>query len=148
MARPARKLSQGGQSVLPGEFRRLHLAHRGRCGAPRIHALLRGLGQEASRGRIERLMRHHGIKAIMCKRPCLAGEEAWVIGEWRSSCERKYYFSNLPANANLKTLAATIKARWVCEQVRQQMKEEPGLDHFEGRSWQGLHRNAFMTMIA
>jgi SRSO17 transposase len=41
-----------------------------------------------------------------------------------------------------------IKARWICEQAHQQMKEELGLDHFEGRSWQGLHRHALMTMIA
>jgi SRSO17 transposase len=47
----------------------------------------------------------------------------------------------------LKELAAAIKARWVCEQAHQQMKEELGLDHFEGRSWQGLHRHALMTMI-
>jgi hypothetical protein len=37
---------------------------------------------------------------------------------------------------------------WVCEQAHQQMKEELGLDHFEGQSWQGLHRHALMTMIA
>jgi hypothetical protein len=48
----------------------------------------------------------------------------------------------------VRTLAATIKARWICEQAHQQMKEELGLDHFEGRSWQGLHRHALMTMIA
>jgi SRSO17 transposase len=45
-------------------------------------------------------------------------------------------------------LAAAIKARWVCEQAHQQLKEELGLDHFEGRSWTGLHRHALMTMIA
>src|SRR4029077_730216 len=39
-------------------------------------------------------------------------------------------------------------ARWVCEQAHQQLKEELGLDHFEGRSWAGLHRHALMTMIA
>jgi SRSO17 transposase len=78
----------------------------------------------------------------------MPGEEAWLIGELRSSGERKYYLSNLPADVDLKTLAATIKARWVCEQAHQQMKEELGLDHFEGRSWQGLHRHALMTMIA
>jgi len=78
----------------------------------------------------------------------MPGEEAWLIGELRSSGERKYYLSNLPADTDLKTLAATIKARWVCEQAHQQMKEELGLDHFEGRSWQGLHRHALMTMIA
>src|SRR5438045_8837208 len=47
-----------------------------------------------------------------------------------------------------RTLAATIKARWICEQAHQQLKEELGLDHFEGRSWQGLLRHALMTMIA
>ena len=78
----------------------------------------------------------------------LPGEEAWLVGEHRSSGERKYYLSNLPAEADLTTLAATIKARWVCEQAHQQMKEELGLDHFEGRSWTGLHRHALMTMIA
>ncbi len=36
----------------------------------------------------------------------------------------------------------------VCEQAHQQLKEELGLDHFEGRSWTGLHRHALMTMIA
>ncbi len=78
----------------------------------------------------------------------MPGEEAWLVGEHRASGERKYYLSNLPAEADLATLAATIKARWVCEQAHQQMKEELGLDHFEGRSWQGLHRHALMTMIA
>jgi hypothetical protein len=56
--------------------------------------------------------------------------------------------SNLPADATIKTLVATIKARWVCEQAHQQLKEELGRDHFEGRSWTGLHRHALMTMIA
>jgi len=78
----------------------------------------------------------------------LPGDEAWLIGEPRMLGERKYYLANLPAKTDLRTLAATIKARWICEQAHQQMKEELGLDHFEGRSWQGLHRHALMTMIA
>src|SRR2546423_1737235 len=78
----------------------------------------------------------------------LPGEEAWLIGEQRASGEKKYYLANLPATTDLRTLAATIKARWICEQAHQQLKEELGLDHFEGRSWQGLHRHALMTMIA
>jgi SRSO17 transposase len=78
----------------------------------------------------------------------LSGDEAWLIGEHRMSGEKKYYLANLPAKTDLRTLATTIKARWVCEQAHQQMKEELGLDHFEGRSWQGLHRHALMTMIA
>jgi SRSO17 transposase len=71
-----------------------------------------------------------------------------VTGEHRSTGERKYYLSNLPADTPIKQLAGAIKARWVCEQAHQQLKEELGLDHFEGRSWQGLHRHCLMCMIA
>jgi len=78
----------------------------------------------------------------------LPGDEAWLIGEHRASGEKKYYLAHLPAETNLRTMTAIIKARWICEQAHQQMKEELGLDHFEGRSWQGLHRHALMTMIA
>src|SRR5271166_2410549 len=78
----------------------------------------------------------------------LPGDEAWLIGEHRMSGEKKYYLANLPAKTDLRTLAATIKGRWICEQAHQQLKEELGLDHFEGRSWKGLHRHALMTMIA
>lgn len=79
----------------------------------------------------------------------LPGEdEAWLVGEWRSNGERKYYLCNLPAATSLRTLAATIKARWVCEQAHQQLKQELGLDDFEGRSWTGIHRHALMSCIA
>jgi len=40
------------------------------------------------------------------------------------------------------------RSRRVCEQPHQQLQEELGLDHFEGRSWRGLHRPALMTMTA
>jgi SRSO17 transposase len=79
---------------------------------------------------------------------CMPGEEVWLVGERRSTGEQKYYVSNLPGDATIRVLAAAIKARWVCEQAHQQLKEELGLDHFEGRSWIGLHRHALMTMIA
>jgi SRSO17 transposase len=79
---------------------------------------------------------------------CMPGDEVWLVGERRSTGEQKYYVSNLPADTSLKKLAASIKARWICEQAHQQLKEELGLDHFEGRSWTGLHRHALMTMIA
>jgi SRSO17 transposase len=78
----------------------------------------------------------------------MPGDEAWLIGERRASGERKYYLSSLAADTPIKALVSTIKARWICEQAHQELKEELGLDHFEGRSWQGLHRHALMTMIA
>jgi SRSO17 transposase len=78
----------------------------------------------------------------------LPGDEVWLVGEWRSNGERKYYLSNLPPRTSLRALAAAIKARWVCEQGHQQLKQELGLGHFEGRSWTGLHRHALMTCMA
>lgn len=89
----------------------------------------------------------------------LPGEAAWLVGEARVNGVRKYYLTNHPPSARLRTLAAAIKARWSCEQAHQQMKEELGLDHFEGeanalhgrappRSWLGLHHHALLTMIS
>jgi SRSO17 transposase len=78
----------------------------------------------------------------------LPGEEAWLIGEHRATGERKYYLSNLPPEASLETLAALSKARWICEQMHQQMKDELGLDHFEGRSWRGLHHHTLLCQLA
>jgi SRSO17 transposase len=78
----------------------------------------------------------------------LPGDEAWLIGEHRANGERKYYFANHPADTPLEVLAGLIKARWVCEQMHQQMKEELGLDHFEGRSWRGLHHHTLLCQLA
>ncbi len=78
----------------------------------------------------------------------LSGEEAWLVCERRASGERKYDLTNHAGDVSLESLAALIKARWVCEQAHQQMKQELGLDHFEGRSWLGLHHHVLMTMLA
>ena len=42
---------------------------------------------------------------------CMPGDEVWLVGERRSTGEQKYYVSNLPADASLKRLAATIKSQ-------------------------------------
>jgi SRSO17 transposase len=78
----------------------------------------------------------------------LPGEDVWLVGEWRDSGEKKYSLSTLPPRTALRRLAATVKARWSCEQGHQQLKQELGLGDFEGRSWTGLHRHALMTCIA
>src|SRR5450631_2520393 len=91
----------------------------------------------------------HKHRMLDSRTQCMPGDEVvWLVGERRSTGEQKYYVSNLPADTSLKKLAAAIKARWVCEQGHQQLKEELGLDHFAGRSWIGLHRHALMAMIA
>ena len=78
----------------------------------------------------------------------LPGEEAWLVGEQRFTGERKVCLSTLPADTSLRQLAAAIKARRVCEQAHQHLKEELGLDHVEGRSRPGLHQHALLTMVA
>ena len=78
----------------------------------------------------------------------LPGAEVWLVGEWRASGERKYYLSNLPPTTARRALTGTIKARWVCEQAHQQLKEELGLDHFEGRSFAGWQRHVVLTALA
>jgi len=78
----------------------------------------------------------------------LPGEERWLVCEHRTTGERKFHLTSHPAGASLEQLAAAIKARWCCEQVHQQLKEELGLDHFEGRSWRGLHHHALLCQMA
>ena len=78
----------------------------------------------------------------------LPGDKAWLIGEHRASARRNITSLICLLRPICAALAAAIEARWICEQAHQQLKEELGLDHFEGRSWQGLHRHALMTMLA
>jgi SRSO17 transposase len=85
---------------------------------------------------------------VVARAQHLPGEEAWLVGEHRTTGERKYYLTNHPADAPLEVLAALIKARWICEQMHQQLKEELGLDHFEGRSWRGLHHHVLLCQLA
>ena len=85
---------------------------------------------------------------VVARAQHLPGEEAWLVGEHRATGERKYYLTNHPADAPLEVLAALIKARWICEQMHQQLKEELWLDHFEGRSWRGLHHHVLLCQLA
>ena len=70
------------------------------------------------------------------------------MGEHRSTDEREFYLSNLAANAPSRKLDGASKARWICEQAHQQLREELELNYFESRSRQGLRRHTLMTMIA
>ncbi len=86
--------------------------------------------------------------ALVARARHLPGEEAWLVCERRTGGKGKYYLANPPADVPLGRLAALIKARWACEQAHQQLKEELGLDHFEGRSWRGLHHHALLCQLA
>jgi SRSO17 transposase len=60
----------------------------------------------------------------------------------------KYWFSVLPADASLQRLVLLAHARWVIEQFYEDAKQECGLDHYQGRSWEGLHRHLALVMLA
>ena len=78
----------------------------------------------------------------------LPGEGAWVIGEQRARGEKKFYLCNLPPETACEHLIQVTKQRWACELGHRELKQEVGLDHFEGRSWQGLHHHAVLCLVA
>jgi SRSO17 transposase len=59
-----------------------------------------------------------------------------------------YWFSILPEGASLQRLILLAHARWVIEQFYEDAKQECGLDHYQGRSFQGLHRHLALVMLA
>ncbi|BDP43610.1 DDE transposase (plasmid) [Deinococcus aetherius] len=77
----------------------------------------------------------------------LPGELVWVVGEKRRGGEIKYYVTNHPASTSKAQIVRDIKARWSCETLHEQAKEELGLDHFEGRSWRGLTHHVVLVML-
>ena len=85
---------------------------------------------------------------LMSRAQHLPSEAAWLVCEKRKSGERKYYLANHGPRTQLRTLVRLIRARWSCEQAHMQLKQELGLDHFEGRSWTGLHRHTLLSLIA
>lgn len=83
---------------------------------------------------------HHGVH--------VPPQEQWLLVEEQPGGEIKFALSNLPADAPVLEAVRLWKQRWRVEQGHQQMKEELGLDHFEGRSWRGFHHHAAMVMLA
>jgi len=78
------------------------------------------------------------------------GTEQWLLCEWSASAKapHKFHLSNLPKNTSLRTLVRFAKLRWRVERDYQEMKQEIGLDHFEGRSWRGFHHHGALCAAA
>ena len=74
----------------------------------------------------------------------------WLLIEWPAEAEApaKYWFSNLPEEISLRRLVRLAKLRWRVEQNYQQLKEELGLDHYEGRGWPGWHHHVTLVCLA
>jgi SRSO17 transposase len=79
------------------------------------------------------------------------GPEGWLLGERPLPGERgdlKWYFSTLPADTPLHRLVELAHSRWPIEQFYEDAKGECGLDHYQGRRWDGLHRHLALVMLA
>ena len=83
-----------------------------------------------------------------------AGKEplaaCWLVVEWPEGEAEptKYFFSNLPAVASLLRLVRTAKGRWWVEHSYKELKDELGLDHFEGRGWRGWQHHVTLVLLA
>jgi SRSO17 transposase len=77
-------------------------------------------------------------------------DEQWLLIEWpKSEVEpSKYFLSTLPADTPIKELVRLSKLRWRIERDYQELKQELGLGHFEGRSWRGFHHHATLCIAA
>lgn len=76
--------------------------------------------------------------------------EEWLLIEWpeRESAPIKYWLSTLPLNTPIERLVETTKLRWRIERDYQELKQELGLDHYEGRGWRGFHHHMALCVAA
>jgi SRSO17 transposase len=76
--------------------------------------------------------------------------EEWLLIEWPQEEPEpiKYWISTLPSTTKLKALVKMAKHRWIIERDYQELKQELGLGHFEGRNWRGFHHHATLCIAA
>jgi len=74
----------------------------------------------------------------------------WLLIEWPSQEAEptKYWLSTLPENMKLRDLVRLAKHRWIVERDYQELKQELGLGHYEGRGWRGFHHHATLCIAA
>jgi SRSO17 transposase len=74
----------------------------------------------------------------------------WLLIEWPEGEKEptKYWLSTLPRSISFRDLVDAAKLRWRVERDYQEMKQEIGLDHFEGRTWRGFHHHATLCAVA
>ena len=87
----------------------------------------------------------HRDEALAEPRP-----EEWLLIEWPPG-EReptKYWLANLPEDTSFERLVDLAKLRWRIERDYQELKQELGLGHYEGRGWRGFHHHATLCIAA
>ncbi|MFH1315763.1 MAG: IS701 family transposase [Candidatus Uhrbacteria bacterium] len=88
------------------------------------------------------------VKEVITQAYRTPGENLWLIIEKLPGGTFKYYVSNASRTTSLKRLIRWAHQRWKIEQGYQHMKNELGLDHFEGRSWRGLTHHFLLCVMA
>jgi SRSO17 transposase len=76
--------------------------------------------------------------------------EEWLLIEWpKGEAEpARYWLSTLPEKTSLKALVKLAKHRWVIERDYEELKQELGLGHYEGRGWRGFHHHATLCIAS
>jgi hypothetical protein len=76
--------------------------------------------------------------------------QEWLLIEWPKGEDKptKYWLSTLPPDISFRTLVDVTKLRWRIERDYQELKQEVGLGHFEGRGWRGFHHHASLCIAA
>ena len=102
-------------------------------------------GWQSSRFAAVRVRTAHGYS-----KGAAPGNEQWLLCEWPAGedAPKKFWLSNLPPGTSVTTLVRLAKLRWRVERDYQELKQEIGLDHFEGRTWPGFHHHAALCAIA
>jgi SRSO17 transposase len=81
-------------------------------------------------------------------RPAKGRGDRWLLCERSPDDVRKYYLLNLDPSVSLQTLVTLARARWPIEQQYRELKDDLGLDHFEGRRYRGWTHHVVLTAIA
>lgn len=102
-------------------------------------------GRQASRFLVRRVRPAHRDFTRRTPHP-----EEWLLAEWPAGEPEptKYWLSTLPPETARRALVRLAKLRWRVERDYEELKQELGLNHFEGRNWRGFHHHATMTIAA
>ena len=103
--------------------------------------------REGSSGRLSSRFARVRVRAA---RRGATGEQEWLLVEWPKAEKEptKYWLSSLPHDIAWARMVDLAKLRWRIERDYQELKQELGLGHFEGRSWRGFHHHATMCIAA
>jgi len=90
------------------------------------------------------------VRAAPVREPSEVPAKEWLLIEWPEGEKEptKYWLSTLPRSISFRGLVDAAKLRWRVERDYQELKQEVGLGHFEGRGWLGFHHHATMCIAA